>query len=84
MDEPIANTLKILRIARNMNPKPQIIFTCISYNAAFSDVSPVKLLKVPALKEVAVEGSKWDKLDHRMERQPDETLIRKKKSSSFW
>ncbi len=84
MDEPIANTLKILRIARKMNPKPPIIFTCISYNAAFSDVSPVKLLKVPALKEVAVEGSKWDKLDPRLERQLDETLIRKKKSSSFW
>jgi len=84
MDEPIANTLKILHLARKMKPKPPIIFTCISYNATFSDVSPVKLLKVPTLKEVAVEGSKWDKLDPRLERQADETLIRKKKSSSFW
>jgi len=83
LDEAVENTAKILRVARMMKSKPPIIFTCISYNAAFTDVSPVQLMKIPGLKEVCVEGSKWDKLDPRVERQPDETLIRKKYSSSF-
>ena len=83
LDEAVENTVEILKVARAMKPKPPIIFTIMSYNAAFTDAPPVLLKKVPAVKEVCVEGSKWDKLDPRLDRQPDEAWLRKKELSCF-
>lgn len=83
LDEAVENTIKILRAARAMKPKPPIVFTIMSYNDTFTDVAPVLLKKLPAIKELG-EGSKWDKLDPRLERQPDEPWLRKKVYSCFW
>jgi len=84
LDEAVENTVKLLRVARSMKVKPPIIFTCFSYNAALTDVSPIQIKKMPGLKEICIEGSKWDALDPRLARQPDEPLIKKKNSSAFW
>jgi nicotinamidase-related amidase len=50
-----------------------------------TDVSPSFVRKTPFLKQM-VEGSKWVKLDPRIEavREPDEPLLIKKKYSCFW
>jgi maleamate amidohydrolase len=84
LDEAVENTLKILKVARAMKPKPPIIFTIMTYNAAFTDVSPLMIKKIPASKQVCVEGSKWDKIDPRLEQQADEPRLVKKKGSCFW
>ena len=84
LDEAVENTVKLLRVARSMKVKPPIIFTCFSYNAALTDVSPIQIKKMPGLKEICIEGSKWDAIDPRLERQADEPLIKKKNSSAFW
>jgi len=84
LDDAVENTVKILSFARQMKPKPPIIFTTITYNAAFTDASLVHIKKIPGMKKVAVEGSKWDKIDPRLQWQPDEPLIRKKEASAFW
>jgi len=83
LDDAVEHSVEILKVARAMKPKPPIIFTVMSYNPYFTDASPVMLKKFPVLKEVCVEGSKWDKLDPRLERQPDEAWLRKKELSCF-
>lgn len=72
-------------MARAMKPKLPIVFTIQSYNPDLTDVSPVLVRKTPFLKEL-VEGSKWVKLDPRVEveHQPDKPCIIKKKYSCFW
>ncbi len=84
LDEPVENTVRILRCARSMKPRPPIIFTIMSYNSAFTDASVPLIRKQPSLREVCVEGGRWDNLDPRLKRQADEPLIRKKSTSCFW
>jgi len=83
LDNAVEHTVEILKVARAMKPKPPIIFTTMSYNPYLTDASPVLVKKFPVLKEVCIEGSKWDKLDARLERQPDEPWLRKKELSCF-
>jgi len=85
LDEAVENTVKILRVARAIKPKPPIVFTIQSYNSDLTDVAPALIRKTPFLQEL-LEGSKWVKLDPRVEveRQPDEPCIIKKKYSCFW
>lgn len=84
LDEAVENTVKILRVARAMKPKPPIVFAQSRYNPHFTDVSPVLIKKIPLLLEVQAEGSKWDKLDPRLGHQPDEPWMKKTKYSCFW
>jgi nicotinamidase-related amidase len=85
LDEAIENTLKILRVARKMQPKPPIIYTTDCYDPSFTDVAPALIRKTP-LRKLLVKGSKWIELDPRIEaeRQPDEPIIAKKHYSCFW
>ena len=85
LDDAVENTLKILRVARKMKPKPPIIYTTQCYNPSMTDVSPALVRKTPFLK-LMVEGSPWVKLDPRIEaeREPNEPLLIKKKYSCFW
>jgi len=85
LDEAVENTVKILRVARAMKPKPPIVFTIDCYNTDLTDVAPALIRKTP-FRKLLVEGSKWIELDPRVEveRQPDEPCIIKKHYSCFW
>lgn len=80
LEKPLAETARILDSARRH--KLPIFFTRVEYSADLHDAG-LFTEKVPSLK-VLVAGSQWVKLDPRLGRRPEETVITKHFASAFF
>ena len=73
---------EVLRAARARDDVP-VIFTTMAYDATYSDVSEVTLLKTPHSREM-IRGSERTRLIPEMGRLPHEALIEKPRASAFF
>ena len=80
LDAPLMATLDILRYARAV--RVPVYFTTVEYDPGMEDAGLFPL-KVPSLQWL-VRGSRWVEVDARLQRQPQEILVRKKYASAFF
>ncbi len=81
MTDAIANINKILDIARQTEPRIPIFFSVMEYGPSLKGITEVHNRKRPHLAKQLTTGSPWLEIDPRLERRPDELLIKKEHGS---